>query len=175
MRVKGILAGWCAVAVLGGCATLEGLLGIGGAGRADGAAEAAPTEAAPAAAAVDWSLAFTRTLRVRQNEFTPLVLTLRTGQPYILRLENGDDAGRAFSAPDFFEAVAVKSLTPAGPGFEPGAALSAIDLPPGQTRELAFVPVRDGYYAFAGGWTGRLLGGLAGAQGLIVIEAASRP
>jgi hypothetical protein len=174
MRVKGILAGWCAVAVLGGCATLEGLLGIGGAGRADGAAEAPPTEAAPAAA-VDWSLAFTRTLRVRQNEFTPLVLTLRTGQPYILRLENGDDAGRAFSAPDFFEAVAVKSLTPAEPGFEPGAALSAIDLPPGQTRELAFVPVRDGYYSFAGGWAVPGLVGLGGGQGLIVIEAASRP
>jgi len=172
--MKGIVAGWCAAALLGGCATVEGLLGIGDAGQADGAATAAPAEAA-AAAAADWSLAFTRTLRVRQNEFTPLVLTLRTGQPYILRLENGDDASRAFSAPDFFEAVAVKSLSPADSGFEPGAALSAIDLPPGQTRELAFVPVRDGYYAFAGGWAVPGLVGLGGAQGLIVIEAASRP
>jgi uncharacterized cupredoxin-like copper-binding protein len=147
--------------LLGACAAEGGLEGP--AGDAAGSATATP------AAAVDWSRATIRTLRIRQSEFTPLVFTLRQGSPYVLKLENGDDAAHAFSAPGFFQAIAVHGL--GGQPLEPGMELSSIELAAGETRELAFVPLRDGRYSFADGWGGRLLGGLAGTNGLIVIEA----
>ena len=139
------------------------------------AGDGVETGETPTVATVDWSLAVTRTLRFRQNEFAPVVVTLRQGRPYVLKLENADDVAHAFSAPDFFQAIAVQSLVPAEQAVEPGTVLSSIDLPPGQTRELAFVPVRDGYYSFADGWTGRLLGGIAGTPGLIIVEAIRQP
>jgi len=156
MRVNGFVAGGVVV-LLGACQARDAAMET------------------PAVAAVDWSRAVTRTLRIRQDEYAPIVITLRQGRPYVLKLENADDAAHAFSAPDFFQAIAVQSLTPTEPAVSPGAALSSIGLPPGQTRELAFVPIKDGHYSFADGWTGRLLGGIAGTRGLIVIEAMRQP
>ncbi len=166
MRVNGIVAGGLAV-LLGACQAGDGV---------EGAADTlAPSKTAPVVATADWSLTVTRTLRIRQDEYAPLVITLRRDRPYVLKLINGDDAAHVFSAPDFFQAIAVKSLMPADQAIEPGWAPSSIDLPAGQTRELAFVPVRDGYYSFADGWTGRLLGGILGTRGLIVVEAIRQP
>lgn len=166
MRVYGLIAGGLAI-LLGACQTGDGM---------DGAeATIAQSKLPPAVAAADWSLAVTRTLRIRQDEYAPLVITLRRDRPYVLKLVNGDNAAHVFSAPDFFQAIAVKSLGPADQAIEPGWALSSIDLPAGQTRELAFVPVRDGYYSFADGWTGRLLGGIHGTPGLIIVEAIRQP
>lgn len=126
------------------------------------------TEAALAGA--DWARALPRHLRVRQNDFRPLVIALRRGNAYILKLENGDDVAHSFRAPEFFQAIAVKSLTPAEGEFAPGTVLSAIDLAPRQTRELAFVPMRDGSFAFSDGWVGMLLGGTFGARGIVTIN-----
>ncbi len=156
MRVNGLVAGGLA-ALLGACQPVGGVEGA---------------KPASAVAAADWSLTVTRTLRIRQDEYAPLVITLRRDRPYVLKIVNGDDVAHAFSAPDFFQAIAVKSVGPADQVVEPG---SSIDLPAGQTRELAFVPLRDGYYSFADGWTGRLLGGILGTRGLIVVEAIRQP
>lgn len=166
MRVNGIVAGGLAV-LLGACQAIDGVEATD--------EDAAPSKPASAIAEADWSLTVTRTLRIRQDEYAPLVITLRRDRPYVLRIVNGDDRAHVFSAPDFFQAIAVKSLGPAERAVEPGSAPASIDLPPGQTRELVFVPVKDGYYSFADGWTGRLLGGILGTRGLIVVEAIRQP
>jgi len=113
--------------------------------------------------AADWSRAEIRVLTIRQGEFTPAILSFRSGVPYVLRIENRDDSGRTLSAGEFFEAIAVKSLSPAGEDFPEGTVLSSIDLEPMQTRELAFVPLRDGYYPITGAFLLQYLGGPTGA------------
>lgn len=134
---------------------------------------------AQAVAEVDWSEPEIRVLRIRQNEFTPVVLSFRPGVAYVLRLENRDDSPHSFRAGEFFEAIAVKSLSPAETELADDAVLVSIKLEPGQTRELAFVPFREGYYSFDDGFLGLPLGGgllalpstgMFGSSGAIVID-----
>ena len=101
----------------------------------------------------DWDKAWNRTLRIRQGQFTPSLLALRAGRPYILTFENGDDIAHTFVASDFFKAVAVKSVVPAAEEIAVGSKLVSLYLAPGESRELSFVAVRDGYYYFRKGPT----------------------
>lgn len=133
-------------------------------------AATARVNAEEAVASADWSRALTRTLRIRQNVYRPLVITLRKGTPYVLRLENGDDAPRSFHAPAFFQAIAVKSLKPSAEEIGPATALSALEVGPRQTVELAFVPMRDGTFPFTDGWAALLLGGSFGTHGVVTIH-----
>lgn len=155
--------------LLGAC-TLDGLLAQPAAVSQAEADAAAMTDAEAVLAKADWARALSPRLRVRQNEFEPVVLVLRKGTPYILRLENGDDRAHSFRAPTFFKAIVVKSLVPAEEGDAPPTALEAIVLAPHQTRELAFVPRHDGSFPFSDGWVGLLLGGALGSRGLITID-----
>lgn len=155
--------------LLGAC-TLDGLVAQPAPVDEAEAATAALTDAEAVLAKADWARALSPSLRIRQNEFEPVVLVLRKGSPYILRLENGDDRAHSFRAPAFFKAIVVKSLVPAEDGDAPLTALEAIDLAPRQTRELAFVPRRDGSFPFSDGWVGLLLGGALGSRGLVTID-----
>lgn len=123
-----------------------------------------------AIAKADWPRALTRTLRIRQGVYHPLVISLRKGIPFILRLENGDDTSRSFRAPSFFQAIAIKSLTPSDREINPTMALDSITVEPRQTLDLAFVPMRDGSFPFTDGWTALLLGGTFGNRGVITIN-----
>lgn len=113
---------------------------------------------------VEWGFAKVIPVRVRQGEFSPLVIYLRRDMPYVFRFTNADDRAHTFAAPDFFEAVAVSHL-PGTSGPEPAAPLpsalvtaatpvpcnddvSAIKLPADATVELPLVTMRDGRYSF---------------------------
>lgn len=123
----------------------------------------------------DWEGAWTKTLRIRQGEFTPAFMALRAGAPYVLTIENGDDTPHSFISAGFFKAIAVKSLVPADEEVGPGTQLVSLQLNPGESRELSFVPVRDGFYYFEKG-PALLLGSLHltpfgfGMGGAIAIE-----
>jgi len=119
-----------------------------------------PKDAEEVIAKVDWERAVTRTLRIRQNAFYPAFLSLRRGSAYILTFENGDDVTHAFLAPEFFESIAVKSLVPVEEPLPKASTLVSIKLAPGESRELSFVAVRDGYYRFEDGVPGFFLDGL---------------
>ncbi len=130
-------------------------------------------------AKVDWSEPESRVLRIRQGEFTPVVMSFRPGVPYVLRIENQDDSVRFFRAADFFKAIAVKSVTPAEAGFPTEEGLVSVKLEPGKTSELAFVPFREGYYSFDDAALGLSFGGgrlalpsmgMFGSNGAIFIE-----
>lgn len=128
-----------------------------------------------AVADVDWEEAWAKTLRIRQGEFTPSLLVLRAGDPYVLTLENGDDIPHTFVAADFFKAVAVKSVLPAIEEIAAGSKLVSLHLAPGESRKVSFVAVRDGFYYFKKG-TGLAIGPLRlspfgfGVGGAIMIE-----
>ncbi|MBT3360507.1 MAG: hypothetical protein HN403_12860 [Rhodospirillales bacterium] len=101
----------------------------------------------------DWEMALSRTLRIRQGEFSPSLMVLRVGTPYVLTLQNGDDVPHTFIAADFFNSVAVKSVVPAEEEISAGSKLVSLHLAPGESREMSFVAVRDGYYYFRKGPT----------------------
>ncbi len=95
----------------------------------------------------DWAAAETIEMRVRQGEYTPMLLFFGQGKPYVLRIENADDVSRIFRAEEFFGAIAPKSLTIAGHSHE--ACVSYFEMGPGETGEFKFVAARDGRYDFA--------------------------
>ena len=130
-------------------------------------------------AKVDWSEPENRVLRIRQGEFTPVVMSFRPGVPYVLRIENQDDSVHFFRAANFFRAIAIKSVTPSEAGFPAEAGIVSVELAPGKTSELAFVPYREGYYSFDDAALGLSFGGgrlalpsmgMFGSNGAIFIE-----
>lgn len=96
----------------------------------------------------DWSQAKLVSLRIRQGEFSPMVLNLRVEQPYVLRITNGDDTSRVFRAAEFFENVALARVDVAG-SVADESCIAAVVIGPRQTADVLFVTVRDGRYQFA--------------------------
>lgn len=128
---------------------------------------------------VDWAAATPITIRIRQNDFDPMVVSMRAGKPYTLTLVNGDDKVHAFVASEFFAETAVKSLEPAETPFTPGGLLVSVLLEPGATRKVELVPLRDGTYEFIDGVAGVFLPGshvsllnrlVVGATGYLVVR-----
>ncbi len=104
-------------------------------------------DAAPHLEGVDWEAAETIDIRIRQDEFAPMVLTLNQGRAYVLRLTNADDGTRHFRAAEFFESVAVAAVSVDGAETAP-ACPAGVRLAGGETAELRIVAVRDGRYPF---------------------------
>ncbi len=122
---------------LAGCAGGEDVFGETAAGFVE-------DMAAPVAAA-DWSKAETITVALAEFEFAPATLSFRQGVPYRLRMENRGDATHFFASEGFFKAIASQRLkTPQGEIDMPY--LRSIAVPPGATKELFFVPVKQGEY-----------------------------
>lgn len=95
----------------------------------------------------DWDRAEVVTIRVRQNEFRPMLAEFQSGQAYILRLVNGDDSAHRFRAPDFFSNVSVAGIAE-GSEEQTDICTASVYMPPGKTAEIRFVPLKDGSYEF---------------------------
>ena len=86
-------------------------------------------------------------VRIRQGEYTPMILRFKQEHTYKIRLINRDDVSRAFRARDFFHSIAVSRLTLGGKKIA-NPCVASVWLGPYQTAELDFVAVRDGRYEF---------------------------
>lgn len=117
----------------------------------------------------DWSTARVVPLRIRQGEFSPILLNFRVDRPYVLRITNADDKSRVFRASEFFENVALARIDVAGDGGG-SACVAAVVIGPGQTAEVQFVTVRDGRYLFADNRVLTELFDLGHAAGIILVE-----
>lgn len=100
--------------------------------------------------AVDWDQALVFQVDIRQDEFRPAIVHLFQGEPYIMVIENRDDVPHLFSAPAFFRTTAIRKLVTEKEEIS-GINIVALDLAPGEIKEVHFVPVRDGTYDFEGG------------------------
>jgi len=100
--------------------------------------------------AVDWDQALVFQVDIRQDEFRPAIVHLFQGEPYIMVIENRDDVSHLFSAPAFFRTTAIRKLVTEKEEIS-GINIVALDLAPGEIKEVHFVPVRDGTYDFEGG------------------------
>ena len=111
----------------------------------------------------------TVSIRIRQGEYTPMILRFKQEHTYKIRLINRDDVSRAFRAREFFNSIAVSRLTLGGKKIE-SPCVASVWLGPYQTAELDFVAVRDGRYEFEDSpfIFDQLISG--GASGVIVIE-----
>lgn len=129
--------------------------------------KACPTDSKGSLNKVNWDQAEHIRIRVRQDEYTPMVQHFVQGRPYVLSLVNADARTHYFSAPGFARAVLTDTLRPGG-GKTGRDCVSTVTLKAGQTVTWRFIASHDGRYtyydnAFA------LLGGLI-PSGTIVID-----
>lgn len=118
---------------------------------------------------INWSNVPEVDIRIRHGEFSPMVLTLRQGWPYVLRIRNRDDRARMFAASDFLSKVAVIKTTVAGVEDDT-TCMAFITVPARETVELRLVAVTDGYYEYEDTfipWPGMIS---TGPNGVIIIE-----
>ncbi len=124
--------------VLAGCAAGEDVFGSPEAGYV----------AAPASltARVDWSKAETVEVVLSEFAFSPPALTFRAETAYRLVLRNEGSVAHVFASPDFFKAIAARTLkTREGKIANPY--LVAVSLAPGEVKEVLFLAVKPGDYA----------------------------
>jgi len=127
-----------ALLLLSGCAAAIGVSGvIGECGAAD----------EKALKYVNWARVPEVDIRIRNGEFAPMVVRMRQGWPYVLRIRNRDHQTRAFSAADFFRRVAVIKASVGGEEQD-FTCFGVIWLPPRQTAELRLVALTDGYFEY---------------------------
>ena len=100
-----------------------------------------------ALAAFEWDKAETVDVRIRQSDYTPMIMHFVKDRPYVLRFTNADETSRSFRASRFFDSVALRSVS--APDTEPGPlCLDGLTIPAGGTAEVAFVPLKDGRYPY---------------------------
>jgi uncharacterized cupredoxin-like copper-binding protein len=117
----------------------------------------------PAPAATDWSQATTVNVVTTEYKFVPATLSVEQGRPYHLHLENHGNEQHEFTAPEFFKTLKMRDTTALN------ADKTEIELPPGTTKDLFFVPGKAGKFPLRCSdhdW--------AGMVGQIVVQAASR-
>lgn len=134
-------------------------------GLAACAAPPPPAEpGADRAAAADWSR--TRLVEVTLDEyaFKPERITLRAGEPVRLRLANAGARAHDFTATAFFAAAATRPGDAAGPALR--AAGGSVDVPAGEAREVALLPLAPGTYPLD---CDKPLHGMFGMTGEIVV------
>jgi len=123
---------------------------------------------------VDWNQAKMLDIRIRQGHFSPTYLGLYVDQPYILNIENADDANHSFRAFDFFRAVAVAGLSADGADFKDIKCIAGVTIPPRTKTALRFVAVRDGTYEFDDDSIINSLAMIGSGGGFITIEPRRR-
>jgi hypothetical protein len=96
---------------------------------------------------VKWKNARTIDVRIRQAEFSPMIIGLTKDKPYILRIKNADDKSRNFKAGKFFPSVALSRVAINGKEKRRNC-VTGVTVQPHQVAELALVAVRDGRYEF---------------------------
>jgi hypothetical protein len=135
--------GWVAVLslALSGCALWNGVMGLFGGGDSCGGGAQALLDQ------VNWSEAEVIEIRIRQGQFTPSLLRMRQGLPYILRVANADNTSRTFSASEFFNAVAVRGVL-VGETENVRPCPSAVSIPAREVAEIHLLAARDGRYTF---------------------------
>ena len=118
---------------------------------------------------VNWTRVPEINVRIRHDEFSPMVIRMRQGWPYVFRLRNRDDAGHTFSAGDFFRRVAIiqKSI---GGEVEENPCFGSIWVPPRHTVELRLVAVVGGFYEYEDNWMPLPFLFSSGTDGVIIIE-----
>ena len=148
--------------VLSACAGIEGgVTEIGGVG--------CKRISEQAMAKINWARVPRVEMAVREGDFEPMVLRMKQGRPYVLKIRNRDDSVRYFRALEFFKQNAVIAIAVDGERAEE-TCVQAVNIPPRKTAEVRFVAVIDGHYEFEDNFLMIPLVMSGGPSGVIVIE-----
>jgi len=96
---------------------------------------------------VNWTRVPQINMRVRHDEFEPMVIQMKQGWPYIFRIRNRDEEDHYFAAREFFRNMAVIRITVDGKRQDE-TCISRLKVPARQTAELRLVAAVDGRYEF---------------------------
>jgi hypothetical protein len=98
---------------------------------------------------VDWSAARTLDIKIRQDEFQPMVIGLARDLPYVLHIRNADSSGHTLRAPAFFRQAAVAQITVDGVSRDlDGECITGVSIPAKGAVEIRLVALLEGRYAF---------------------------
>jgi uncharacterized cupredoxin-like copper-binding protein len=96
--------------------------------------------------AADWSKMETVTVVMSDFAFNPATPVFRQGVPYKLVIENKGVQKHYFTAESFFRAIATRKLQSNADGEIKAPYFSAIEVYPGRSLDLYFIPVKTGTY-----------------------------
>lgn len=125
---------------------------------------------------VDWSTARTLDIKIRQDEFQPMVIGLARDLPYVLRIHNADTSAHGLRSPTFFRQAAVAEVTVDGESRDlDGGCITGVSVPANGAVDVRLIALLEGRYAFEDpAWLGLGLGlGLyeeSNGFGTIVVE-----
>lgn len=111
--------------------------------------------------AADWSKMETANVGMKEFSFTPSTLTFREGVPYKLVITNEGSSKHYFTAEEFFKAIATRKVQ-SQDGEVKAPYFSAIEVYPGRSMELYFLPVNKGTYELKCTIAGHALMGMRG-------------
>jgi uncharacterized cupredoxin-like copper-binding protein len=94
----------------------------------------------PAAAAMGGSRAPQVTVVATEYQFAPDKLSFKRGVAYRLHIENHGKELHEFTAPDFFKSIELGDPAVLNPDR------TEILIPPGEAKDLTFVPLEAGHY-----------------------------
>lgn len=97
---------------------------------------------------VDWGMARTFDIKLEQNQYSPLTINLRKGQPYVFLIKNAEKTLSSFGAREFFESIALASVKLGGKTHV-NSCITAIHIAPNGVAEVRFVTMKEGQYTFA--------------------------
>jgi len=103
-------------------------------------------DAADRVKAADWSRMETVTVTMTDYAFNPPSVAFSKGVPYKLVIENKGSQKHYFTAENFFRAIATRKLQSNTDGEVKAPYFSAIEVYPGRSLDLYFIPVRTGSY-----------------------------
>ena len=118
---------------------------------------------------VNWTRVPKVNMRIRNNEYEPMIVQMTQGWPYAFRIRNRDDRDHSFNAERFLKSMAVIRVTIDGKRQDE-TCISSLEIPARATAELHLVAAIDGYFEFEDNWlpAATLLSG--GADGVIIVE-----
>jgi uncharacterized cupredoxin-like copper-binding protein len=95
---------------------------------------------------VDWDKMQTVPVILDEYSYTPSTLRFKAGVPYKLQIQNKGTIKHYFTSVDFFKAIATRKVQSNADGEIKAPYFSALEVFPGRSLDLYFVPVNKGTY-----------------------------
>lgn len=127
--VKGVMASMVMVCGLIGCARIDYV-----------------KDAPQRVKAADWSKMETVSVYQSEFAFSPSQLFFRVGSPYKLEIINRGMTKHYFTAEEFFKAIATRKIQSNTDGEIKAPYFTALEVFPGRSLDLYFIPVKIGSY-----------------------------
>lgn len=96
--------------------------------------------------AADWSRMQTMSVSLTEFAFSPSTLVFQEGIPYKLEILNKGTIKHYFTSEGFFKAIATRKIQSNADGEIKAPYFSAIEVFPGRSLDLYFIPVKKGTY-----------------------------